>query len=422
MTNGRGMLLASFLSLIGTAAAFAADPPLVEKYLHEGKLRDGERALRAALDRNPADDQVRFGLGAVQFLQTFEHFGASLYRYGMRTERLFLNPIPQVRELAPQNPDPEKISYRDFRGMLEKWVEDLNRAEATLAEIKDDKVKLPIHATRVKFDLFGLGKPVSAAFIFARVNELPPPDRNLSGDADLVVFDRGDVCWLRGYCHFLAAWGEFMLAHDGKELFECAGHLAFEDVDTPHHFLLEQRDRFDTGAFWGWNRQQWADVIASIHLTLRVPVTEPKRYQAAHGHLLKMMAMSKEMWSHYRAENDDDHEWIPNPRQSGVLRIPVSEEMVNTWLSTVEEVELVLQGRRLIPFWRGNQADRGVNLKKLVMNPPQNFDVFLWVQGTAATPYLEKGPLTRFADPNSWRRIDQSFGQFNFAGFAIWFN
>ena len=145
----------------------AADILPVEPFLYSGKLRDGAKALEAILDRKPADDQARMSLGAVQFLQTFEHLGTSLYRYGLRTERHFLRVFPQVRELAPQNPDPEKFTYTAARQILETWVADLNRAEATLAAIKDDNVKLPIHASRVKFDLFGLGKPVSAAFIFA---------------------------------------------------------------------------------------------------------------------------------------------------------------------------------------------------------------------------------------------------------------
>ena len=46
------------------------------------------------------------------------------------------------------------------------------------------------------------------------------------------------------------------------------------------------------------------------------------------------------------------------------------------------------------------------------------FDLVLWVQGTAAAPYLEKGPKTK---PETWRRLQTIF-QGQFIGFAFWFN
>src|SRR5207237_1362220 len=98
--------------LMGRAAA---GPP-AETYLLEGKLADGERDLQEHLRKDPQDDQARFGLGVVQFLQTFEHLGQSLYRYGLRTEAAAgaagARPRggpggPLLRDLLPQNPRPE---------------------------------------------------------------------------------------------------------------------------------------------------------------------------------------------------------------------------------------------------------------------------------------------------------------------------
>ena len=43
--------------------------------------------------------------------------------------------------------------------------------------------------------------------------------------------------------------------------------------------------------------------------------------------------------------------------------------------------------------------------------------------GTAATPYLEKGEITKLADPRMLERINAAFGDgLHFAGFAFWFN
>jgi hypothetical protein len=138
--------------------------------------------------------------------------------------------------------------------------------------------------------------------------------------------------------------------------------------------------------------------------------------KAALGHLDKVVALSKESWKFILAETDDDHEWIPNPRQTGVLGIPVRQPIIAGWLEFVEEVEAILAGKRLIPLWRG-QEERGINLRR-VFTEPRSFDLVLWVQGTAATPYLEKGPLTR---PEVWNRLRTVFGG-ELIGFAIWFN
>jgi hypothetical protein len=358
-------------------------------------------------------------LGVTQFLQAFEHVGQSLYRYGLRTERSFVRPAPQIRELWPQNPKPEKIDYAAARKIVLTFVDDMNRAGATLAVVKDERVKLPLDMARIKIDLFGLERPVNAGFLFRQFGNAGVPADQLENF--VIAFDRGDVAWLRGYCHFLAAVGEVLLAVDSQPLFECTAHSLFEDVETPHTFLIEDREPFDTAqAFWS-NPQVVSDLIATIHLLLRFPVKEPDRLKVAHGHLLSMCQMSREMWTHFSAETDDDNEWIPNPKQTGVLGVPVTADMIETWLATVAEAELVLHGKRLVPFWRGTQAERGINLKRVVYELT-DIDIPLWVQGTAATPYLEKGPLTKFIEPEMIGRIGRQFGGMNFIGFGFWFN
>src|SRR3954447_11915150 len=227
-----------------TASPAAADTPLAEKYLLDGKLAEGAKALEGRLKEAPKDDQARFGLGVLQFLQTFEHLGGSLHRYGLRTEKAFLRPPPQVKEFLPQNPNPEKLTYAAARQVVQTFVDDLVKAEATLAEVKDPAVKLPLHVGLLKIDPFGQGKPISAAFLFERVEGAPAEARPLARKL-VIGFDRGDVSWLRGYCHFLAAWGELLLAVDGQKAFECGAHLLFEKVETPHTFLLKDRRAFD---------------------------------------------------------------------------------------------------------------------------------------------------------------------------------
>jgi hypothetical protein len=406
--------LAGWLVLAGPAGA----APLAEKYLLEGKLAEGEKALEKHLAASPADDEARFGLAVIQFFQGFERLGAALYKHGLKTSSTF-EVIPAIRRHIPENPKPEKLSYTGARKIVQAWVEDLGRAGATLDRIKDDKVKLPLHVGRIQLDLFGVGKPVSAAMILGATGAA---DQRKVAEGLVIGFDRGDACWLRGYCHFLAAWGETLLALDTRELFECTAHRFFARAETPHRFLQEEDTSLKGLELRLDSFPQLADVAAFLHLCLRVPVKEPARLKAVLGHLEGMVANGKRMWKFILAETDDDNEWIPNPKQTGVLGVRVTQEMVDNWLATLDEVEQLLQGKKLLPFWRGKTAGVGVNLRKAFTEPAREFDLIRWVQGTAATPYLEKGPITSLADRRTIDRLDRAFGGFRFFGFAFWFN
>lgn len=411
----RYAIILSALALAGVLSSDVHAAPLAEQSMLEGRLTEGEKELRDHLQASPKDDQARFGLGVIQFLLTFEHLGTSLYEHGLRTERAFPGMAREVRDVLPQNPEPKAISYADFRRIIQTAVDDLNKAEATLAAIEGDGVKLPLHVALIKIDPFGLGKPVNAAFILGELEANLPNDRV---NSFVIGFDRGDVNWLRGYCHLLCAVGEILLAVDGREMFDRTAHLFFEKVDTPHKFLLEEDRNFERVA--RWNAPLISDVIAFIHLT-RFPIKEPKRMEAAHAHLNGTVSNAKEMWKHYHAEMDNDLEWIPNPRQKGVMQVGVSQQMVDTWLETVDEADQVLAGKKLIPFWRGDNPRRGVNLKRVFFEP-RAIDPILWVQGTAATPYLDEGQITDLADARTLRQISETFGGLSFFGFAIWFN
>ena len=91
--------------------------------------------------------------------------------------------------------------------------------------------------------------------------------------------------------------------------------------------------------------------------------------------------------------------------------------MLKTWDDFLNEVDAILDGKKLLPFWRGTDETRGVNLHK-VFHEPQDFDVILWVHGSAAVPYLEHGDVTK---PETWNQYQRAFnGQF--FSFAAWFN
>jgi uncharacterized protein (TIGR03000 family) len=381
--------------------------PLVEAYLLKGQLAQGEAALADRLKDFPQDDQARFGLGALQFLRAVEHLGQQMYRYGLRSDRGQQLNIPFLRLPVPTNPRPEACTYPALRKVLEDLIADLQKAEATLAAAQDEQVKLPLHPGAIRLDLVGDGK--SGDRFSTILNRYVGGGRNvLQNEELLIVFDRGDVAWLRSYCHLLMALAEVVLAHDGQELFDCTGFIFFANAETPHKLLRTLPEA--RGGFFDLGGIDIVDVVAFIHL-IRLPVKEPERMKATLNHLEKMAALSKESWKFILAETDDDHEWIPNPNQRGALGIRVNRGMVNSWLEFVEELEALLAGKRLIPLWRGRDQ-RGINLRRVFLEP-RPFDLVLWVQGTAARPQLLalKAEVVVPVPLHWWRRWRRGYNQ-----------
>jgi hypothetical protein len=408
------------LALVFLSAAIGQGPadearPVAEKYLIEGRLAEGEKALGDLLARDPRDDQARFGLGTVQFVRAVERMVQTFHKFGLRPD-VAGGAIPFARLPIPANPKPDPIGYTDLRALFLAWNDDLARAEATLAGVVDDKVKLPLRFGLIRIDMDGDGKVSGDERLwklYARLNtRVNATITTLDAEKVEIRFDRGDVAWLRGYCHLLMTFGEVYLAHDAASLFDHSAHLFYARPKTPFPFLKPVTPQ----EMQGFDPKFISDAIAFVHL-LRFPVKEPGRMASALRHMEAVIALSRESWKHYLAEPDDDHEWIPNPKQDTV--VPggkVSQEMVQGWFEFLDETEAILAGKALLPFWR-DAGGKGINLRR-VFTEPRDLDPILWAQGTAAAPFLEDGRVTR---PEVWQRLQRVF-RGEFLGFALWFN
>jgi hypothetical protein len=397
------------------ASSAPAQEPLVEKYLLNGKLADGEQALNEAVTSKPADAQARFSLGMIQFTRAVERMVQTFHRYGLRSGAAG-EMLPFARLPIPLNPDPAPVRYANLRALFEQWATDLARAEATLAKVDSADVKVPLHFGLIRLDINGDGRAEPAERLFNLYTELNAAARNqVNAEAAkdfIITFDRADVAWLRGYCHLLMAMADVYLAFDAHELFDHTAPYFYPKAQTPFPFLSRRADA---------PRQQVEtddilDAIAFIHL-VHFPVQEPARLKSALAHLEAMIGLSHESWNFIVAETDDDHEWVPNTKQHSVMpNGAVSLEMIKGWLEFLDEAKAILKGEKLIPFWRKG-PESGVNLKR-VFTEPRTFDLVLWVQGTAAIPYLENGVCS---SAETWARFQRIF-RGEFIGFAMWFN
>ncbi|MCX7408890.1 MAG: hypothetical protein NTZ32_12505 [Planctomycetales bacterium] len=388
-----------------TTSAWAAAPD-ADALLSSGSFNEGVAALEAHLKVEPKDDVARLGLGVTQFVSAVQRLGQSMAVYGPQQPNFILWPTVVPSDVpAPAEP----LTYPTLRQINQEWLDDLAKIDATLAKLTSEEIKLPLHVGRVTMNL-GTAETRSLTLLpVLRQFQLTQNGR----EADFViVFDRADVDWLRGYCHLLSALSEIMLAYDGQELFDISAHRLFQHAVIPHPFLLEP-NRSPVG---GWFQfEEIADAVAIIHM-LRFPLVEPKRMPVALAHIEQTLSLSRQMWKRIQAETDNDREWIPGPKQKGAINVAVTQEMLDNWMLALTETEQIVQGKKLLPFWRGKPT-RGVNLRKAFLEPRQ-LDIVLWVQGTAATPYLEEGELTK---PDTWQQINRAFGG-QFVGFGMWFN
>jgi hypothetical protein len=348
----------------------------------------------------------------------FELLSQASYRYGAtRTLGTLGGSVFPVAAVVPPNPEPEPVTLDDLRGVVMEAMAQARAADEALAMIDGD-FDLRADVLLVRMDMDGDGVAGENESVVGLLDGARVRIRGGEGGtvrALPVDFDRGDAEWLRGYCNLAMALGEFVLAHDAGLLFERAGHVLFPKNETAHGYLKEGRSPFaDERAYTGGIEP--LDIVAMVHL-MRFPVREPDRMERARAHLLAAVGHSRAMWTHYDAETDDRDEWVPNPRQSAAFPgAVVDEDMRGVWKRFLDDAESLLEGRVLLPFWRGD-GERGVNVRR-VFAEPREFDLILWLQGSAAAPYLEEGEQL---DLSVWEDLERVFDQRTFRH-MFWLN
>lgn len=400
MTRAIAMILCFILALV--THADPVEDALLGK-VGNGTLTDSLAALTEHVDANPDDDRARLALGILTIVKTGEDSAQWLYRSGAGnpTKNASVFVLPLFASI-PGNPNPEKIRYEDIDAFFETWMDKLVEADQILSKVNDGDVKLEIDLAKLRLDLNGNGiasdnEMAGVAFSILFRGGRPGGD---DVPSFVVAADRADVEWLRAYCQVFLGLGEIHLAHDQRELFERVGHVIFPNTETPFAYL-RGRSVFDptmTGL-------DVSDLIAFFHL-IRFPVDEPERMVQAREHFLRAIGHSRAMWTHALVEEDNDREWLPNPNQDAALSgMNITEERIKLWHDLLKDSEAALQGKKLVRFWRGD-GTKGINLKR-VFEEPQTFDLILWIQGSAASDYLEEGELTR---DFLWRDFEDAFG------------
>lgn len=346
-------------SLPLTSKAIAAEPgsrsvyELAETAAFEVGLGKSEQLLAVALVKNSRDDRARLQLGVVQFLRAVETFAAGLYQYGLRTND---SNVMFLRLPVEQNPDPTEIDYASFLRLLDQFRANLLVAEQTLAGISDDEVKTPMRLAKIEFRVGtekGAKLSLREVLQVARNRGLPLQDGN---EELLVHFDRGDVAWLRAYCHLLSGIIDAMRAYDTS--------VWFDRVSADELFprVKPVRD---------------VDVEAE---RMRVRLADPIRLHRFRLHMLEVCRLNAETWRHLRAETDDDYEWLPNAKQTDLFGVPLTDQQIDIWLAAMGHLRGILDGQRLVQssvlqyVVPGSPAGKGFSIAKFLDDPPSDLD------------------------------------------------
>lgn len=402
------------LFLAAAAAAQAQERPAIDQQLNDGKLQAAADALTEHLDNSPDDDLARFQLGTVQFLQAIERLSQTGVRYGARTQAGWI-PFLRVGAAAGNKEDAQVVRYEDLRAMIERFQSDVQTAEQTLAQVDDDDLHWDLNFDRVAMDADGDGRIADSERLDVTFRVLMNRrQQNDRGRPMVVGFDSADVYWMRGYCHAVMAMADVVLAYDQQDLFERTAHAFFANPDT--EFANERGEVEPLHRRGIFNTEDLSDFVAAVHL-LNFKLREPARLRDARDHLLTMTDLSRASWKLIQAEDDNHLEWIPGADQQSVItNLNVSAARIEAWHTFLDEAEAILNGEKLVPFWRRG-FEGGVNINR-VLTDPRDLDVVLWVQGTAALPYLERGELS---SKRSWGQLQRVF-RGDFLGFALWVN
>lgn len=350
-------LLCCLLTMTGIAgfeklkADEAKELCLAERYMHQGKLGEAEVQLAVALDEQTNNDQLRLQLGMIQFMRAVEKLGQALYQYGAFTanSRTMFLQLP-----VPKNPNPSELGYHEFGRVLDCFATDLMRADSTLRQIKDNEVKMPIRLAGIELDFDGKGQQkTKLSDILLKLNggrqfgflERNPEMR--------IHFDRGDVAWLRAYCHLLAGAVDTYRTFDEEVGFAARVDRVFPKVETNQTQLPNPTND-------GLN------------------IVDARRLRSAREHFVAVCELNQETWKYIRAETDDDFEWLSTPLQTDQLNMPITDRQIDAWLHLTGELGKLLRGELIIPGslldmvdgGNGRPNHSGLNLRKVLDDPP----------------------------------------------------
>lgn len=347
----------------------------------------------------------RFALGGVRFLRALETTFQTRYRTGMDDPTGMIPLIRLDQGIAPD----ATFAPGDVAALFTQAATDMQAARAPLQGLATGpEFSVEIRLADLWFDVNADGTRTEDEDL---LQLLGPSllgwrwfDRDPATPAPVIRFDRADAAWLSAYTHLLEGVASIVLAYDPTDaLTRAAATRDGMAALSPPEF--SEYDPFAPGLDAIW-----------VILDSLDQQPDATRLTAARDHFLSMIAENRTFWTAVASESDDSAEWLPNARQTSALGLTLPPETKETWLTVLSDGEALLNGDKLIPYWRlGSGA--GVNLSRMFTDPAP-IDVKDWIQGAGALPYLEQGETVT---AENWSRFEAMMGG-NAMLMSVWLN
>ncbi|MDZ4087009.1 MAG: hypothetical protein U1E69_09415 [Tabrizicola sp.] len=389
------------------AALFAllilATPAAAETLSQEiGATGIAPTLARLKAQPEPALEDI-FAIGGLHFLGAVERALQLQWRTG--ADQVAGNAgdtlgLPFLRLPVPPNPAPEPFNGALITQLFTHIDADMAAARTALATLpQDEEFGLELTFSDLWFDvnLNGTREPEEDALTILGPQllgwEWQAPDP--AAPPLTIRFDTADAAWLTAYTHVMSGVANTVLAFDPATSIDrvIASRTALK-VAQP------SSDDFNFDASFG----QFLDAFAMLEGAVNQQ-PDATRAKAAKDHFLAMIAENRRFWSLVAVEADNDREWVPNDKQTSALGFTLPPGTGDTWLGVLADGEALLQGRLLLPYWRGTDG-QGINLGRM-FDDPAPISITGWLQGWAAVPYLEQGPVIT---PTSLRQFDGLMG------------
>ena len=350
----------------------------------------------------PALEDI-FAIGGLHFLGAVERALQLQWRTG--ADQVTGNAgdtlgLPFLRLPVPPNPAPEPFNgalVTQFFTDIDGDMAAARAALATLPEGEDFGLELTFADLWFDVNLNGAREPDEDALAILGPQLLgwQWQDRDPAAPPLTIRFDAADAAWLTAYTHVMSGMANTVLAYDPAASIDrvIASRIALK-VAPP------STDAFNFDASFG----QFLDAFAMLEGAVNQQ-PDAARAKAAKEHFLAMIAENRRFWALVAAETDNDREWVPNDTQTSALGLVLPPGTGDTWLGVLADGEALLQGRLLIPYWRGPEG-QGINLGRM-FDDPAPISITGWFQGWAAVPYLDQGPTVT---PTSLRQFEGLMG------------
>ncbi len=351
----------------------------------------GLAATITQLEAQPAPTEAdQFALGGLRFLHTVEITLQTRWAAGLTdpTGMLPMLSLPLEPNPAPPVFDPTVIA-RLFEGVSTG----MDAARAPLTTIPDTAdFGVEINLADLWFDvnanttrdagenLLDIAGPILMGWEWANRDPATP--------APVIRFDAADAAWLSAYTHMLGGIADVVLAYDPT-----ASLTRMVQARADMAALSTGPTDYD---------QSFGTFIDPAYVVIDMlrQTPDPARATSAHGHLRAMVADNRIFWARVALEKDNVQEWLPNNSQTSALGLQLPPGTGATWLGVLDEMDKILTGDLLVPYWRVSGA--GVNVARMFTDPAP-IDLAGWIQGTSALPYLQKGQLASGA---SWSAFE----------------